>query len=210
MQYFAVSFNWWKRLSLSLFLLKLVTLGNIGQLFCRVPLFFWFLWWDSDSAFLTGTLHVLCSSRCVRRCYNRGVTIGVTVGATIGGVAVAQLLSCVWLFATPWITACQAPLSSTVSQSLLEFMSIKLVMPSNHFIFCHLLLLLPSNFPASGSFPVSRLCISWPEHWSFSFSNSPSNEYSGLIYFRIDWFDLVVQGTLKSVQQKVHKVSLFD
>jgi len=179
-----------------LFLLKLVMLRNIDQLFCRIPFFFFLILMMGfrQCIFNRDTVYVMCSSQCV----------------TIGGVAVVQSLSCIWLFATPWITARQAPLSSTVSQTLLEFMSIKSVMPSNHLILCHLLLLLPSNFPASGSFPMSRLCISWPEHWCFSFSNSPSNKYSRLIYFTIDWFDLVVQGTLKSVQQKVYKVSLFD
>ena len=128
----------------------------------------------------------------------------------IVAVVAVQSLSRVQLFVTPWTTAHRASLSFTFSWSLLKLMSIESVMPSNHLILCHLLLLLPSNFPASGSFPMSRLCISWPEHWCFSFSNSPSNKYSRLIYFTIDWFDLVVQGTLKSVQQKVYKVSLFD
>ena len=89
----------------------------------------------------------------------------------------------------------QAPLSSTISPSL----SIRSMMLCNHLILCRLLLLLPSVFPASGSFPVS-LCIRWSKYWSFNFSRSPSNEYSGLISFRIDWFNLiVVQGTLKSL-----------
>ena len=100
----------------------------------------------------------------------------------------------------PWTAAHQAPLFLIMSQSLLRFMSIKSVMPSNCLIFCHPLLLLPSIFPSIRVFSSeSDLCIRWPKYWSFSFSISPSNEYSGLISFRIDWLDLLaVQGTLKS------------
>ena len=110
-----------------------------------------------------------------------------------------QSLSRVRLFATPWAVTCQASLSIN-SQSLPKLMSIESVMPSNHFILCHPLLLLPSIFPSIGVFSnESALCIRWPKYWSFSFSISPSNEYSGLISFRIDWLDLfAVQGTLKS------------
>ena len=93
--------------------------------------------------------------------------------------------------ATPWITAHQASLSFTNSQSLLKFTSIKSVMPSNHLILCCSLLLLPSVFPSIRVFSTeSVLCIRWPKYWSFSFSTSPSNDCSGLISFRIDWFDL--------------------
>ena len=104
----------------------------------------------------------------------------------------------VQLFATPWTVARQASLSSTISQSLLKLMSIELVMPLNYLILCQPLLLLPSISPSIRVFSnESALCISWPKYWSFSFS--PSNEYSGLISFRIDWFDLhAVEGTLKS------------
>ena len=113
-------------------------------------------------------------------------------------------LSHVRLFATPWTAARQASLSITNSQGLLKLMSIELV-PSNHLILCHLLLLLPSIFPSIRVFSYeSVLCIRWPKYFSFSFSFSisPSNEYSGLISFRIDWFDiLAVQGTLKSLLQ---------
>ena len=100
------------------------------------------------------------------------------------------------LFATPWMAACQASLSITNSQSLLKLMSIQSVMPSNHLILCHPLLL-PSVFLSIRVFSnESALLIRWPKYWSFSFSISPSNEYSGLISFRIDWFDLLdVQGT---------------
>ena len=118
-------------------------------------------------------------------------------------VDVFQLLSHAQLFATSWTEAHQAPLSSTISWSFLKLMSIELVMPSNHLILCCPLLLLPSIFPSIRVFSnESILCIMWPEYWSFSFSISPSNEYSGLIFSRIDWFDLLaVQGTLKSLLQ---------
>ena len=119
---------------------------------------------------------------------------------------VVQSLSHVWLIATTQTTAWQASLSFTMSQSLLKLMSIELVMPSNHLILYHPLLLLPSIFPSIRVFSSeSVLCISWPKCWSFSFSiqwYSPSNEYSGLISFRIDWFDLLaVQGIPKSLLQ---------
>ena len=113
-----------------------------------------------------------------------------------------QSLSHVQLFATPWTAAPQASLSITNSRSLLKLMSIESMMPSNHLILCHPFLL-PSIFPSIRVFSnESVLCIRWPKYWSFSFSISPSNEYSGLISFRIDWFDLLaVQGTLKSLLQ---------
>ena len=115
-----------------------------------------------------------------------------------------QSLSCVWLFETPWTAACQASLSITNSQSLPKFMPIESVMPSNHLILCHPLLLLPSIFPSIRVFSnESVLRIRWPKYWSFSFNISPSNEYSGLISFRMDWLDLLaVQGTLKSLLQQ--------
>ena len=100
---------------------------------------------------------------------------------------------------TPWTVAHQASLFFTIFQSLLKRMSIELVMTSNHLILCHPFLFLLSIFPSIRvSSSESALCIRWPKYWSFSFSISPSNEYSGLISFRIDWFDLAVQGTLKS------------
>ena len=123
-----------------------------------------------------------------------------------------QSFSHVWLFATPWTAARQASLSITNSQSLLKFMSFELVMPSNHLILCHPLLLLPSIFPSIRVFSnESVLRIRWPKYWSFSFSISPSNEHSGLISFRIDWLDLLaVQGTLKSLlQNHSSKASIF-
>ena len=104
---------------------------------------------------------------------------------------------------TPWTAAHQASLSFTISQSLLKPMSIELMMPSNHLVLCHPLLLLPSIFPSIRVFSIKlALCIRWPKYWRFSFSISPSSEYSGLISFRIDWLDLLaVQGTLKSLLQ---------
>ena len=112
-----------------------------------------------------------------------------------------QSLSFVWLFATPWTVACQASLSITNSWSLLKFMSIELVMPSNHLILCHPALFPSSIFPSIRVFSnESVLHIGWPRYWSFIIS--PSNEYSGLISIRIDWLDLLaVQGTLKSLLQ---------
>ena len=114
-----------------------------------------------------------------------------------------QSLSHVRLFVTPWTAACQVTLSITNSCSLLKLMSIESVMPSNHLILCHPLLLPPSVFPRIRVFSnESVLHIRWPKYWSFSFSISPSNEYSGLISFRIDWlYLLAVQGTLKSLLQ---------
>ena len=116
---------------------------------------------------------------------------------------IVQSLSCVRLFVTPWTVARQASPSFTVSWSLLKLMSLESVMPSNHVIFYISHLPLPSIFPSIRIFSnKSVLRIRWPNYWSFSFSISPSNEYSGLISFRIDWFDLLaVQRTLKSLLQ---------
>ena len=116
-------------------------------------------------------------------------------------VVVVQSLNHVRLFTTPWTAACQAPLSSTISQSLLKFMSIELVVLSNHLILCHCLLL-PSIFPSIRVFPSEwALHIRWPKYWSFGFNINPSYEYLGLISFRIGWFDLAVHRTLKSLLQ---------
>ena len=104
-------------------------------------------------------------------------------------ISSVQLLSCVQLFPTPWTAACQASLSITSFQSLLNFMSIESVIPSNHLILCEPLLLLLSIFPSIRVFPnESFLRIRWPKYWGFSFNISPSNEYSGLIVFRMDWW----------------------
>jgi len=112
-------------------------------------------------------------------------------------------LNCVRLSATPWPAACQAPLSSSISWSLLTFMSTESVMLSNYLVLCCPLLLLPSIFPSIKVFSTeSTLCITWPKYWRFSFSISPSNEYLGLIFLRVDWLDLLtVQGTLRSLFQ---------
>ena len=112
-----------------------------------------------------------------------------------------QWLSRVQLFATPWTAAHQASLSMTNSWSLFKLMSIELVMPSNHLILCHPLILLPSIFPSIRVFSnETAFCIRWPKYWSVSFNISPSNEHSGLISLRKDWLDLLaVQGTLKSL-----------
>ena len=122
-----------------------------------------------------------------------------------------QLLSHVQLFATPWTTAHQASLSITNSQNLTKLMSIESVMPSNHLILCHPLLLLPSVFPSIRVFSNdSTLHIRWPKYWSLSFNISPSNEHPGLSSFRMDWLDLLApQGTLKSrLQHHSSKASI--
>ena len=118
-------------------------------------------------------------------------------------ISSVQSLSHVWLFATPWTAACQTILSITNSWSLLKLMSIESVMPSNHIILCCPFLLLPSIFPSIRVFSSECIvCIRWQMYWTFSFSISPFNEYSGLIFFRMDWLDLLsVQGTLKSLLQ---------
>ena len=113
-----------------------------------------------------------------------------------------QSLSHVQLFVTPWTSACQAPLSITNSRSLSKLMFIELVMPNNHLILCHPLLLPHSIFPIIRVFQMSQLFPSGPKYWSFNFSISPSNEHSGLISFRMDWLDLLaVQGALKNLLQ---------
>ena len=134
-------------------------------------------------------------------------------GGSSDVVVVDQSLSCVRLFATTWIAECQAPLFFTISQSLLKLTSIESVILSNHLIFCHPLLFLPSIFPSIRVFSnESVLHIRWPIYRSFRLNISPFNEYSGLISFRIDWFDLlVVQMTLKSLlQHRSSKASLLQ
>ena len=127
----------------------------------------------------------------------------VLLGLCICSISSVQSLSHVRLFAIPWTAAHQVSLSITNSRSLLKLLSIALVMPSNHLILCRPLLLLPSIFPSIRVFfSESVLHIRWPKYWSFSFSLNPSNEYSGLISFRMDWLDLLaVQETLKSLLQ---------
>ena len=127
----------------------------------------------------------------------------IVFGQCFRAFSSVQSLSCVWLFVTPWTAVRQASLSITKSQSLPKLMSIESVIPSNYFILCHPLLLLPSIFPSIRVFSnESALRIRWPKYWSFSFNISPSNEHPGLISFRMDWLDLpAVQGTLKSLLQ---------
>ena len=149
-----------------------------------------------------------CKCSTLLSLWNQIILLGVTfprelqIKYTVQFSSV-QSLSPVQLFATPWTAAHQASLSIINSQSLLKLMSIELVMPSNRLILCHPLLLPPSIFASIRVFSnESTLCIRWPKYWSFSFSISPSNEYSGLISFRMDWLDLLaVQGTLKSLLQ---------
>ena len=131
--------------------------------------------------------------------YFRFVHITIHIGSA--QFSSVQLLSRVRFFATPWTAAHQASLSVTNSWSLLKLISIESVIPSNHLIFCRPLFLLPSVFPSIRVFSSeSALCIRWPKYWSFSFSISPSNEYSGLISFRVTWLDLLaIQGTLKNL-----------
>ena len=116
------------------------------------------------------------------------------------------------IFATPWTAACQTSLFFTVSQNLLKLMSIESLMLSNHLILCYVLLLLPSVFPSIRVFSSeSTFHMRWPKYWSFSLSISPSNEYSGLISFRIDWFDLLaVQRTLRNLQHHSFKASVLQ
>ena len=121
-------------------------------------------------------------------------------------ISSVQLLSCVWLFVTPWTAARQASLSITNSRSLPKLMPIESVMPPNHLILYHPLLFPPSTFPSIRVFSnESAFCIRWPKYRNFSFNISPSNKYSGLISFRMDWWDLLaVQGTINSLLQHTH------
>ena len=133
-------------------------------------------------------------------CSKGSVRIWLGPKRPVKKISSVQSLSRVWLLATPWTAARQASLSITNSQGLLKLMSIESVMLSNHLILCRPLLLLPSIFPSIRVFSnESALHMRWPKYWSFSFSISPSNEYSVLISIRMDWLDLLaVQGTLKS------------
>ena len=121
-----------------------------------------------------------------------------------------QLLSHVQLFVTPWTVALQASLSITNSWSLLKLMSIGLAMPSNRFILCHPLLFMLSIFPTIRVFSSESVYIKWLKYWNFSFSISPFNEYSGMIPIRINWFDLAIQGNLKSLLQHSLKASVLQ
>ena len=142
---------------------------------------------------------------CPRRSHTNSGSLTLLLMAPFQSV---QSLSCAPLLVTSWPAAHQASLSITNSQSLLKLMSIESLMPFNHLILCCPLLFPPSIYPSIRVFSnESVLCIRWPKYWGFSFSISPSNEYSGLISFRTDWFDLLaVQGTLKSLLQ--HQFSI--
>ena len=132
----------------------------------------------------------LCSALSAEGLWSIGFNRVGTGTRLLSNFIVVQLLSHVQLFATPWTAACQASLSFTISWSFLELMSIESVMPSNHLILCHPLLLLPSVFPSVRIFSNElALCIRYPKYWSFSFSISPSSEYSGLIY--LGWTGLI-------------------
>ena len=172
-----------------------------------------FSWLNLDCAFLAGTLLKWCVLLRLSHPEVRSVCSCLVIlvlnswwsflFSPLYQFSSVQSLSRVWLFATPWTAACQASPSITSSWSSLKLMSIESAMPSNHLIICHLLLLPPSIFPSIRIFSnESALCIRWPKYWSFSFNISPSNEYSGLISFRMDWLDLLaIQGTLKSLLQ---------
>ena len=144
---------------------------------------------------------VFVSTRRLRLRVNLGRLIRNLEPSRRKGSSSVQSLSHVWFFVTPWTAGCQTSLSNTNSRRLLKLMSIESVMPSDHFILCRPLLLLPSILPSIKVFSdESVLHIRWP--WSFSYSICPSKKYSGLVSFRIDWFDLLaVQGTLKSLLQ---------
>ena len=127
-----------------------------------------------------------------------------------GECIVVQSLSCVRFFVAPWIAACQPSLSFTISWSLLKLMYIESMMPSNHLMLCHSPLLLPSIFLSIRVFSnESALCIRWPKYWSFSFSNSPASEYSGLTSFRTDWLDLA-KGLSRVFSSISLKASIFQ
>ena len=161
----------------------------------------------------TGQVHLGCLQPVGTQTYEFLLCFWVlrTHGPLFHQFSSVKSFSCVRLFVTPWMAARQASLSITNSWNLLKLMSIESVMPSiQPFIFCRPLLLLPSIFPSIRVFSnESVLCVKWPKYWSFSFSNSPSKEYSGLISFRMDWLDLLaVQGTLKSLLQHYSSKSL--
>ena len=142
-----------------------------------------------------------CTQMCMHKQSKKSDMCMEYIGDTFAH-AVVLLLSRVQLFTTPWNAACSASLSFTISLSLLGVMSIESVMPSNHRILCRPLLLSSSTFPSISVFSNdSALCIRWPRYRSFSFSSSPSNEYSELISFRINWYFLIVLGTLQSLLQ---------
>ena len=185
------SFQWYMVLSHMIICHLYIFFGGVSiQIFC--PFLSWII------CFLVWLLRVLCIF-WIQVIYQICV-LPVFLPSLFSSV---QLLSRVRFFATPWITAHQASLSITNSQSPPKPMSIQSVMPSSHLILCCPLLLLPSIFPSIRVFSnESALHIRWPKYWSFSFNISPSNEHPGLISFRMDWLDLLaVEGTLKSLLQ---------
>ena len=147
---------------------------------------------------LVQILKLWCMPKGGEETYSSSVKTQIEFLTSPNWSCVVQQLSSVQLFVSPWTATYQASLSFTISRSLLKLISIESVMPSNHLILCHPLLLLPSIFHSIRVFAnESAFHIRWPKYWSFSFSITPSNEYSGLIFFRIDWFDLLaVPGTL--------------
>ena len=162
------------------------------------------LYWQADSLPLhhLGRLIEIATTRVIAVVSGTGMPVELHAKCLSHYIVIVQSLSRVRLFATPYTAACQASLSITNSRSLLKLMFIESVMPSNHLILSCTLLLPPSIFPSIKVFSSElALRIRWPKYWSFSFSITPSNEYSGLISFRIHWFDLAVQGTLKSLLQ---------
>ena len=139
---------------------------------------------------IPGFMHQTCNKYSIYNCSNSQFQLS---------------LIRVWLFATPWTAARQASLSITNSQSLLKLLSIESVMPSNHLTLCHPLLLPPSIFPSIKAFSSElALCVRWPKYWSFSFSISPSNDYSVLIFFRMDWLDLLACSDLGLAKLKLY------
>ena len=159
--------------------------------------------WKSDCFFFDTNLHVHGIENQMPR-LTRGYCVHLIAALELWFIYQdSQLLSHVWCFVTPWTAACQATLSISSSQSLLKLRSIESVMPTDHLILCCLHLLPPSIFPSIRVFSNdSLLCIGWPKYLRCSWNISPSNEYSGLISFRMDWLDmLAVQGTLKSLLQ---------
>ena len=169
-------------------------------------------WWDFWLTVSSWGTHLLNFSICFK-CWitvewlmSSSATSWVVIRGPVSktfSTVVVQSLRCIWFFGNLWAAEHKASLPFTISQSLLKLMSIESMMPSNHLILCHPLLLLPSILPIIRVFSnESVLCIKWPNYWSISFSNSLSNEYLGVISFRIDWLDLLeVQGTLKSLFQ---------
>ena len=163
------------------------------------------IWKDTCTLVFTAALFIIAKTWKEPKClltdeWIKNMWCICAMGYSVQFSSVAQSLSRVWLFATPWITACQASLSITSSRSLLKLMSIELI-PSSHLILCHPFLLLPPIPPSIKVFSnESTLCMRWPKYWSFSPSISPSSEHPGLISFRMDWLELLaVQGTLKSL-----------